>query len=136
MQASDGKQEQHFSAIARDISERKRYEDELTHQAKHDQLTGLANRALFEDRLKQAIHHAQRSGLMIAVVFIDLDNFKLVNDTMAHAFGATAVGEGVETQAQADALRSYGCDQLQGYLFGRPMDAAEFQVLLKRESAR
>src|SRR5690625_2983951 len=90
---SDAGQEKYFSAIARDISERKRYEEELTHQATHDQLTGLANRALFEDRLKQAIYDAQRSGLKVAVVFIDLDNFKLVNDTLGHATGDALLRE-------------------------------------------
>lgn len=80
-------QGRHLSAIARNISERKQFEAELLQQATHDQLTGLANRVLFEDRLKQAIYHAQRNKTMVAVVFIDLDNFKLVNDTMGHAIG-------------------------------------------------
>ncbi|MBU2874699.1 EAL domain-containing protein [Marinobacter salexigens] len=79
--------ERHLSAIARNISERKRFEAELLQRATHDELTGLANRALFEDRLEQAIHQSQQNNLMVAVVFIDLDNFKLVNDTMGHAVG-------------------------------------------------
>jgi diguanylate cyclase (GGDEF)-like protein/PAS domain S-box-containing protein len=80
-------QERHLSAIARNISERKHFEAELLQRATHDQLTGLANRVLFEDRLKQAIYQAQQNDLMVAVVFIDLDNFKRVNDTMGHAIG-------------------------------------------------
>tara|TARA_R110002074_G_scaffold63907_3_gene152897 strand:- start:1526 stop:4414 length:2889 start_codon:yes stop_codon:yes gene_type:complete len=84
---NDKGKERHLSAIARNISERKRFEAELLQRATHDQLTGLANRVLFEDRLKQAIYQAQRNDLMVAVVFIDLDNFKLINDTMGHAIG-------------------------------------------------
>lgn len=84
---------QYLSTIARDISERKRQELELVHRATHDQLTGLANRVLFEDRLEQAIHHAQRSGQLAAVMFIDLDNFKMVNDTMGHATGDALLRE-------------------------------------------
>lgn len=80
-------QPRYFSMIARDISERKQHEAELLHRATHDQLTGLVNRTLFEDRLKHALFHAQRSGQQVAVVFIDLDNFKLINDTMGHAAG-------------------------------------------------
>lgn len=87
--AHDGPQDAplYFSTIARDISERKTHEAELLHRATHDSLTGLANRVLFEDRLRQAILNAQRNGHMVAVMFIDLDNFKLVNDTMGHAVG-------------------------------------------------
>lgn len=87
--AHDGPQDAplYFSTIARDISERKSHEAELLHRATHDALTGLANRVLFEDRLRQAIVHAKRDGSLVAVMFIDLDNFKLVNDTMGHAVG-------------------------------------------------
>lgn len=76
-----------FSTIARDISERKEHEAELLRRATHDSLTGLANRVLFKDRLKQAMRHADREGTLVAVMFIDLDNFKLVNDTMGHSTG-------------------------------------------------
>lgn len=75
------------SIMARDISERRRYEADLIHQATHDQLTGLANRVVFRDRLEQAIHHAERSGKQVALLFIDLDDFKLINDSMGHAAG-------------------------------------------------
>lgn len=77
----------HVSAMARDISERRRYEAELLHQATHDQLTGLANRTLFKDRLEQAVYRAERTGKLVALIFIDLDDFKLVNDSMGHAAG-------------------------------------------------
>jgi diguanylate cyclase (GGDEF)-like protein len=66
--------------------ERKRYQEELERQANYDGLTGLPNRHLFHDRLKQAVF-AQRSTKSIAVVFIDLDHFKVINDSLGHNFG-------------------------------------------------
>ncbi len=73
--------------IARDISERKRHEEALLHQARHDGLTGLPNRMLILDRLRQAIAHARRSGRLLAVAYLDLDHFKDVNDTLGHGTG-------------------------------------------------
>lgn len=73
--------------IARDISARKRYEDQLRYQASHDALTGLPNRSLIQDRLQQEIFHAQRSQAMFAVAYLDMDHFKEVNDTLGHAVG-------------------------------------------------
>ncbi|MEW9699307.1 putative bifunctional diguanylate cyclase/phosphodiesterase [Paenibacillus sp. SI8] len=61
--------------------------NEMTYMAYHDALTGLPNRRLFEDRLNQALLHAQRSGQIAAVIFLDLDRFKNVNDTLGHACG-------------------------------------------------
>jgi len=71
----------------RDVSERKRLEEQLTHQAFHDPLTGLANRALFRDRVSHALALAQRQGHPITVLFLDLDDFKRVNDSLGHAEG-------------------------------------------------
>jgi diguanylate cyclase (GGDEF)-like protein/PAS domain S-box-containing protein len=71
----------------RDVTERKALEDELRHQAFHDSLTGLANRALFEDRLSHAVAVADRGGRPFAVVFLDLDDFKTINDSLGHARG-------------------------------------------------
>ncbi len=73
--------------IARDISERKHHEDQLRYQASHDALTGLPNRTLILDRLQQAMHHAQRSRQMLAVAYLDLDHFKVINDTLGHGAG-------------------------------------------------
>ena len=73
--------------VARDISERKRAEEIISFQAFHDQLTLLPNRVLFKDRLELAITQAQRRSGTLAVMFIDIDRFKLVNDTFGHAEG-------------------------------------------------
>src|SRR5438874_2145393 len=71
----------------RDISERKRAQDELARQALYDSLTGLANRALLLDRLGSALSRSERTGTLTGVLFLDLDHFKLVNDSLGHALG-------------------------------------------------
>lgn len=71
----------------RDVSERKRLEQELTHQAFHDPLTGLANRALFLDRVSHALTLARRQGRQVSVLYLDLDDFKKVNDSLGHSEG-------------------------------------------------
>lgn len=73
--------------IARDITEKKSAEDRLAYLAYHDVLTGLPNRALFRDRLGLAIVQAKRSGCKVAAMFVDLDRFKLANDTFGHLKG-------------------------------------------------
>ena len=70
-----------------DITDRKRAEDELVHQAFHDSLTGLANRALFRDRVDHALNRRARTGLDPAVIYLDLDGFKNVNDGLGHDAG-------------------------------------------------
>jgi diguanylate cyclase (GGDEF)-like protein/PAS domain S-box-containing protein len=71
----------------RDITERVRLEKELAHQAFHDSLTGLANQALFRDRVTHALTRAARRQTRLAVLFIDLDDFKTVNDSLGHTAG-------------------------------------------------
>jgi diguanylate cyclase (GGDEF)-like protein/PAS domain S-box-containing protein len=71
----------------RDVSERKGFEEQLRHQAFHDKLTGLANRALFQDRVAHALDRHRRDTAAISVMFIDLDDFKTVNDSLGHACG-------------------------------------------------
>ncbi|NWN90717.1 EAL domain-containing protein [Marinobacter adhaerens] len=76
-----------YLILGEDISIRKRYEQQLLRQANYDILTGLPNRMLALDRLKLALAQAQREGSMVAVMFLDLDNFKHINDTLGHDAG-------------------------------------------------
>ncbi|MFE6050737.1 putative bifunctional diguanylate cyclase/phosphodiesterase [Kitasatospora sp. NPDC056446] len=71
----------------RDVTAQRQMERELTHRAFHDSLTGLANRVLFQDRVGHALSRGERSGSVTGVLFIDLDDFKVVNDTQGHAVG-------------------------------------------------
>jgi len=71
----------------RDVTERKAFEAELKHQAFHDTLTGLPNRALFQDRVEHALAGARRDSVPVAVLFLDIDALKDINDTLGHAAG-------------------------------------------------
>ncbi|MFV1983362.1 MAG: putative bifunctional diguanylate cyclase/phosphodiesterase [Thiohalomonadales bacterium] len=73
--------------IAKDITERKQYETRLTQLANFDSLTGLSNRTLFHDRLEHALSQSKRNNKRLGLLFIDLDRFKLVNDTYGHQIG-------------------------------------------------
>ncbi|TXI79607.1 MAG: EAL domain-containing protein [Dechloromonas sp.] len=75
------------SGVARDITERKQAEETIAFQAFHDLLTGLPNRTLFKDRLELALTQAHRKNQRVGVMFLDLDRFKLINDTYGHAEG-------------------------------------------------
>jgi diguanylate cyclase (GGDEF)-like protein len=79
--------ERHAIAYIRDLSERKGFEESLRHRATHDELTGLPNRWWFRLQLRQALSLAARSGRRVAVLFLDLDYFKNVNDSFGHATG-------------------------------------------------
>jgi diguanylate cyclase (GGDEF)-like protein/PAS domain S-box-containing protein len=107
----------------RDVTERKKLEQELRHQAFHDSLTGLANRALFENRLAHALEGLRRSSNGLAVVFVDLDDFKTVNDSLGHSVGdelLRAVGERLRYNLRgSDTAARLGGDE-----FGLLLDGA------------
>lgn len=104
--------------------ERKLAEDQIHFMANHDVLTGLPNRGLLEDRLSQAILYAQRYDRWVTVVFIDLDNFKLVNDTLGHNAGdellKTVASRMVECVRATDTVVRLGGDEFVIVLFDQP----------------
>jgi diguanylate cyclase (GGDEF)-like protein/PAS domain S-box-containing protein len=96
VQHTDLLQDEHVRGIvlnSRDVSERKAFEEQLAHQAFHDPVTSLANRALFADRVRHSIQRSLRGGPTIGVMFIDLDDFKTVNDSLGHAAGDSVLQE-------------------------------------------
>ncbi|MBF6606569.1 MAG: EAL domain-containing protein [Chloroflexi bacterium] len=110
----------------RDITMRKALEDELRHQAFHDSLTGLANRALFADRLDHALARTRRDRHRLAVLFVDLDDFKNVNDSLGHGEGdqlLVAVAERLRGGLRAgDTIARMGGDEF-AVLVEDPADA-------------
>ncbi|MFT7244149.1 MAG: diguanylate cyclase (GGDEF)-like protein/PAS domain S-box-containing protein [Candidatus Azotimanducaceae bacterium] len=101
--------------VARDVTEKKNAQELINFQAYHDLLTKLPNRALMEDRLGIAITQARRNKQSLAVMFLDLDRFKWVNDTMGHAMGdrlLQAVGQRLENMLRkGDTLARFGGDE-------------------------
>jgi diguanylate cyclase (GGDEF)-like protein/PAS domain S-box-containing protein len=93
-----------FVLNLRDISERRTFEDQLIHQTLHDGLTSLANRVLFRDRVGHALDRRRGQRGRLAVLFVDLDDFKKVNDALGHAAGDDLLGE--VAQRLRDAVRS------------------------------
>ncbi len=77
----------HFIGVFNDVTETKRRTSFLEHEVNHDPLTGLANRNLLWDRLEQALHLSQRNKTLVAIILVDLDNFKTINDSMGHDAG-------------------------------------------------
>lgn len=101
--------------VAKDITVRKSLENQLSYQALHDSLTGLANRVLFQNRVEHALTRVGRSKEPIAVMFLDLDNFKNINDTLGHSAGDILLREVAERLngclRQTDTIARLGGDE-------------------------
>lgn len=111
---------EHFLFVSRDITERLAYEQQLTHMAYHDTLTGLPNRRLFKEKLEQALEEAKQNRKKVAVMYLDLDNFKYINDTLGHDVG--------DELLKQFASRVKGCLRNQDVLSRQGGD--EFTILL------
>lgn len=115
-----------------DVTERKRLEEELKHRAFHDSLTGLANRALFADRLDHALLRARRSRRPLAVLFLDVDDFKTINDSLGHGEGdqlLIAVAVRLRGTLRAgDTVARLGGDEFAVLLEDPPESAAPVEV--------
>lgn len=105
----------HFVGIFTDITSLKEAEDRLHQLAHYDVLTGLPNRTLFQDRLQRAIYHATRAGRQVALMFLDLDHFKHINDRLGHPAGddlLTQVAERLTSQVrESDTVARVGGDE-------------------------
>ena len=119
----------------RDITDRKTLEEQLSHQAFHDSLTGLANRALFRDRLEHALARVKRSSSALAVLFLDLDNFKNINDSLGHDHGdellMAVTGRLLSRSRASDTVARLGGDEF-AILLEDEVDEASAAVVADR----
>ena len=121
-----------------DISERRTILERLQHQAHHDQLTNLANRRLFHQELDRAISRAERHGCAVALVYMDLDGFKRINDTLGHRAGdqvLRTLAERLTAATREDELISrYGGDEFVALLSMLREPSSEVQAFMERMS--
>ena len=131
--ASNGETE--LLAVGRDISGQQATEERLRHMATHDALTGLPNRSLLSDRIRMAIAHARRLGTGFAVLALDLDGFKKVNDALGHPVGDALLRVAAmrlsETLRDVDTLARVGGDEFVAVLPGAIAEA-EIQIIARR----
>jgi diguanylate cyclase (GGDEF)-like protein len=111
----DGRSIDGVFCVARNVTGRREAERQLAHQALHDSLTGLANRVLFIDRLDQALARLQRHASPLALLFVDLDHFKVVNDSLGHAAGDEVLVQAADRLRRAlrptDTIARFGGDE-------------------------
>ena len=119
----------------RDVTEQRQLEDELKHRAFYDSLTGLPNRLLFQDRAAHALAQARRGAKIAGVLFVDVDDFKVVNDTMGHGVGdelLAAVGARLAAVVrESDTAARLGGDEF-ALIVEQAQDPAEVEALAER----
>ena len=120
---------EHFVAVFSDITEIKDSQRKVEYLATHDPLTGLPNRALFLDRLRHALSQARRSKTRVALMFIDLDNFKTINDTLGHDIGDKLLKEAAkrlrELMRDDDTVARLGGDEFTAIMSGCTTEGAD-----------
>lgn len=129
----------YFVGIIIDITAHKILEDQLIHQATHDSLTDLPNRVLLLDRIQQAISQARRDGLYVAVLFFDLDRFKLINDSLGHRIGdvvlQTIAKRLIRSVRGTDTVTRLGGDEFVVALAGLKDEADALPIIKKCQQA-
>lgn len=129
----------YYEGTAENISERRQHQAQLEYQATHDPLTGLPNRNLLQDRLSQAMISARRNNEQVAVAFVDLDNFKVINDSLGHAAGdrlLVEIAKRLQHSLRAvDTVARYGGDEFVLILGNQCDPSLLFQTLERLQTA-